>query len=104
MLRERRSLSKDGVVVVVVTIDKSSGKLVGEPAAMASGFLDDTDTGNLFGELSVAVAQELTSNWNGIKKIDENSVIKGKIRETARSFIAKSVRRSPIIIAVVLEV
>ena len=104
VLRDRRSLSKDGVVVVVVTVDKSSGKLVGAPAAMASGFMDDTETGNLFGELSVAVAQELTSNWNGIKKIDENSVIKGKIRETARSFIAKSVRRSPIIIAVVLEV
>ena len=101
---ERRSLAKDGVVVVVVTTDKMSGKLLGEPAAVASGFLDNTETGNLFGELSVAVAQELTSNWTGTRKNSENDVLKGKIRETARNFIASSVRRSPMIISVVLEV
>jgi len=104
VLSERRSLSKDGVVVVVVTTDKNDGKLVGEPAAVASGFLDDTETGNLFEELSVAVAQELTSTWSGSKENMENGALKGKIRETARSFIAGSVRRSPMIIPVVLEV
>jgi len=101
---ERRSLSKDGVVVVVVTTDKSSGKLVGQPAAVSSGFLDETETGNLFEELSVAVAQELTSNWSGSKENSENGGLKAKVRETARSFIAGSVRRSPMIIPVVLEV
>jgi len=101
---ERRSLSKDGVVVVVVTTDKSSGKLVGQPAAVSSGFLDETETGNLFEELSVAVAQELTSNWFGSKENNENGGLKAKVRETARGFIAGSVRRSPMIIPVVLEV
>ena len=91
-------------IVVVVTIDNMTGKLVGEPVAVASGFLDDTETGTLFEEMSVVVAQELTSNWTGSKENNENSVLKGKIRETARSFIASSVRRSPMIISVVLEV
>lgn len=104
VLGERRSLSKDGVVVVVVTTDKQNGKLVGEPAAVASGFLDESETGNLFEELSVALAQELTSNWSGGKENSENGGLKAKVRETARSFIAGSVRRSPMIIPVVLEV
>ena len=104
VLGERRSLSKDGVVVVVVTTDKKSGKLVGEPAAVASGFLDESETGNLFEELSVALAQELTNNWSGSKENSENGGLKVKVRETARSFIASSVRRSPMIIPVVLEV
>ena len=104
VLGERRSLSKDGVVVVVVTTDKQNGKLVGEPAAVASGFLDESETGNLFEELSVALAQELTSNWSGGKGNSENGGLKAKVRETARSFIAGSVRRSPMIIPVVLEV
>jgi ribonuclease J len=104
VLSERRSLSKDGVVVVVVTTDKKDGKLVGGPAAVSSGFLDDTEAGNLFEELNVAVAQELTSNWFGSKENSENGALKGKIRETARTFIANSVRRSPMIIPVVLEV
>ena len=104
VLSERRSLSKDGVVVVVVTTDMKDGKLVGEPAAVSSGFLDDTEAGNLFEELNVAVAQELSSNWPGSRENSENGALKGKIRETARTFIANSVRRSPMIIPVVLEV
>ena len=104
VLGERRSLSKDGVVVVVVTTDKDSGKLVGEPAAVASGFLDESETGNLFEELSVAVAQELSSNGESNTNQGENGELKAKVKETARSFIAGSVRRSPMIIPVVLEV
>ena len=104
VLGERRSLSKDGVVVVVVTTDKDSGKLVGEPAAVASGFLDESETGNLFEELSVAVAQELSSNGGSNTKKGENGELKAKVKEPARSFIAGSVRRSPMIIPVVLEV
>jgi len=104
VLGERRSLSKDGVVVVVVTTDKNSGKLVGEPAAVASGFLDESETGNLFEELSVAVAQELSSDGGSNTKKGENGELKAKVKETARSFIAGSVRRAPMIIPVVLEV
>ena len=104
VLGERRSLSKDGVVVVVVTTDKNSGKLVGEPAAVASGFMDESETGNLFEELSVAVAQELSSNGGSNTKKGENGELKAKVKETARSFIAGSVRRSPMIIPVVFEV
>ena len=104
VFNERRSLSKDGVVVVVVTTDRKNGKLVGEPVAVASGFLDDTETGNLFQELGVAVAQELANHWPNAKENGGNCALKGKIRETARSFIASSVRRSPMIISVVLEV
>ena len=104
VLGERRSLSKDGVVVVVVTTDKNTGKLVGEPAAVASGFLDESETGNLFEELSVAVAQELSKNGAGTGEKGNNGELKAKVKETARKFIAGSVRRSPMIIPVVLEV
>jgi len=104
VLGERRSLSKDGVVVVVVTTDKNSGKLVGEPTAVASGFLDESETGTLFEELSVAVAQELSKNGAGTGEKGNNGELKAKVKETARKFIAGSVRRSPMIIPVVLEV
>ena len=101
VLSQRRTLSKDGVVVIVVTTDKKSGSLLGEPVAVASGFLDDSEAGNLFEELSVSVANELS-------KIDigqeETADLKAKVRETARSFIAGAARRSPMIIPVVLEV
>ena len=101
VFNQRRTLSKDGVVVVVVTKDKENGSLLGEPVAMASGFLDESETGNLFEELSFAVAQALTKGDTLHEEIDD---LKAKVRETARSFIAGAARRSPMIIPVVLEV
>ena len=101
VLSQRRSLSKDGVVVVVVTTDKKNGGLMGEPVALASGFLDESETGTLFEELSAVVARELNSGDGGHEEIDE---LRAKVRETARSFIASAARRSPMIIPVVLEV
>ena len=104
VFKERRNLSKDGVVVVCVTTDKNTGEIVGEPVAVSSGFLDDTETGNLFEELCFSVAQELTDSGTRHGKNGENGAFKAKVKETARSFIASSVRRSPMIIPVVLEV
>jgi len=101
---ERRSLSKDGVVVVVVTTSKDSGEIVGEPLAVSSGFLDESETGNLFEELSFAVAKDLSNSGTRHKKNGENGEFKAKVKETARGFIASSVRRSPMIVPVVLEV
>ena len=101
---ERRSLSKDGVVVVVVTTSKDSGEIVGEPVAVSSGFLDESETGNLFEELSFAVAKDLSNSGTRHKKNGENGEFKAKVKETARGFIASSVRRSPMIVPVVLEV
>ena len=101
---ERRSLSKDGVVVVVVTTSKDSGEIVGEPVAVSSGFLDESETGNLFEELSFAVAKDLSNSGTRHKKNGENGEFKAKVKETARGFIARSVRRSPMIVPVVLEV
>ena len=101
---ERRSLSKDGVVVVVVTTSKDSGEIVGEPVAVSSGFLDESETGNLFEELSFAVAKDLSNSGTRHKKNGENVEFKAKVKETARGFIASSVRRSPMIVPVVLEV
>ena len=101
VLSQRRSLSKDGVVVLVVTTDKKNGGLMGEPVIVASGFLDESETGTLFEELSAAVAKELTSGDVRHEEIDE---LRAKVRETARSFIAGAARRSPMIIPVVLEV
>ena len=101
VLSQRRSMSKDGVVVLVVTKDKKKGCLLGEPVAVASGFLDESETGTLFEELSVAIAQELTNVDIGQEGIND---LKAKVRETARSFISGAARRSPMIIPVVLEV
>ena len=101
VLSQRRSLSKDGVVVVVVTIAQDSRLPAAQPLTVASGFMEEGETGQLFQELGEHLVTELSANGGPPHSNDE---LKRKVRETARSFIANATRRSPMIIPVVTEV
>ena len=101
VLSQRRSLSKDGVVVVVVTISQDSRAPTAQPLTVASGFMEEGETGQLFQELGEHLVTELSANGGLPPGNDE---LKRKVRETARSFIANATRRSPMIIPVVTEV
>ena len=101
VLSQRRSLSRDGVVVVVLTVDQRSLLLAGDPLTVASGFMEDGETATLFEEMGVHIVSELWSNGAPPSSPDD---IKAKVRETARNFIANATRRSPMIIPVVTEV
>jgi ribonuclease J len=101
VFRQRRTLSKDGVVVVVLNTDKESGRLVGDPKAVASGFMEDSETEELFQDLSLTLSRTLAGDPSLAEQPDR---LKSKMRETAREFLAKETNRRPIIIPVVLEV
>lgn len=101
VLSQRRSLSKDGVVVVVVTVAQDSRAPTAQPLTVASGFMEEGETGQLFQELGEHLVTELSANGGPPPNNDE---LKRKVRETARSFIANATRRSPMIIPVVTEV
>ena len=105
VLRQRRALSKDGVVVVVIPAQNGAdgddhGQPLGTPKVISSGFINDSDTGVLFQELVEELRQILASNpeFHG-----EPELAKSKVRETARDFIAKATNKRPMIIPVVLE-
>ena len=101
VLSQRRSLSKDGVVVVALTIAQDSRLPTAQPLTVASGFMEEGETGQLFRELGEHLVTELSANGGPPPGNDE---LKRKVRETARSFIANATRRSPMIIPVVTEV
>jgi len=101
VFRQRRTLSKDGVVVVVISVDKELGRLVGDPKAVASGFMEDSETEELFQDLSLALGRTLAGE-TGL--VDQTDRLKSKMRETAREFLSNETNRRPMIIPVVLEV
>ena len=101
VLTQRRSLSRDGVVVVALTVEQGSLLPAGEPLTVASGFMEEGETGPLFEELGAHIVSELSANGGPPATHDE---LKAKVRETARKFIANATRRSPMIIPVVTEV
>lgn len=101
VLTQRRSLSKDGVVVIVVPVDRDSRTPAGDPLTVSSGFMEEGETNALFKDMGIQVVTDLSQNGGMPATQDE---IKSKVRETARSFIANVTRKSPMIIPVVTEV
>ena len=101
VLRDRRSLSRDGVVVVIVPTDPYSGRLVGTPRAVASGFMDAAETVPVFQGLGHEVEQILSANEGLFLDQEE---MKSKVREIARQFLFNNTNRRPMIIPVVLDV
>ena len=99
VLNQRRELSKDGVVVLVIATDRDTGNMIGEPKAVSSGFLDESETTALFRELGAYLAGEI-HQWRG--PADHPDALKSKVKEIARKFLVSETRRSPIIIPVVL--
>ena len=100
VLGQRRALSKDGVVVVVISMDKNGGGPVAPPKVVSSGFMDTTETGQLFQDLIGEVQQLLNSDT---ELHGQPELTKSKVKEIARAFIAKATNRRPMIIPVVLE-
>ena len=101
VLGERRALSKDGVVVVVLPTNLTTGRLAQHPTAVSSGFMDAAETNQVFPGLTAAVAHVLEENqdWAGLPDL-----MKQKVRETAQVFLSKETGRRPMIIPMVLEV
>ena len=101
VLSQRRALSKDGVVVVVQSTDKQTGRPVGNPETVASGFMDASETKTVFQELAAVLSEALDGD---LDLAGQPELMKSKLRETAREFISKETNRRPMIIPVILEV
>jgi ribonuclease J len=102
VLRDRRVLSQDGVVIAVLTIDKETGLPVAGPDIITRGFIYVRDSEGLLADARERVlhsfhsmAGQGGSDW---------SFIKDKIKYTLSEFLFERTRRSPMILPVVMEV
>ena len=101
VLTQRKELSKDGVVVIVISADKSTGLPAAPPRIVSSGFIDEEETAELYEELIAEVERIILSSS---EIAGSHGPTNEKIRKTARGLIANATRRRPMIIPVVLEI
>ena len=102
VLQERRLLSQDGLVAIVIPVQRSTGELLGVPELITKGFIYVKDSTELFAEAK-EFAYELAVNLNRRNKTDWNS-FKNGIKNGMRNFLLTKTRRTPIILPVILEV
>lgn len=102
VLRDRRVLSEEGVVIVVVTVDAKSGEVLTGPEIITRGWVYAPEAEELLGEARQAVLEALE------EAADSGAVDFETLRRRARSALGKFVnertRRRPMIVPVVMEV
>lgn len=102
VLRDRKHLSQDGLMVVVVTMDRESGTIIAGPDIISRGFVYVREAERLMDEARAAVNEALLEC--GEKHITGWSYIKGLIKETLKNYVWQKTKRSPMILPIIMEV
>jgi ribonuclease J len=102
VVRDRKHLSYDGIVLPVVAINPTSGEMESEPEIVTRGFIHEEDSADILDDLK-RIVEETIEGASHEERIDY-SVIKEKIRVALKRSIQKSTGRRPMIIPVVVEV
>lgn len=101
VLRDRRKLSQDGLMIVVVTMNKKTGKVISGPDIISRGFVYVRESGDLMQEAREVVSEALDEIMQG--KHDWNK-IKNGIKDSLNNFLWQQIKRSPMILPIVTEV
>lgn len=102
VLRDRQMLAADGMLVVVMTIDSKSGKLINSPDIISRGFVYMKDSKRLIDETRSKI-KDILKTPDGTKLADE-TFIRDKVRNELGQFLFQKTERRPMILPVVIEV
>ncbi len=100
VLRDRRHLASDGMVVVILAVDKQSGRVVGEPEVVSRGFVDIEESEDLLDQTRRHVIDAL----QGGDHIVEWGVVNTQVKDAVARFLYDETRRRPMILPVAVEV
>jgi ribonuclease J len=101
VIRDRKHLSEDGIVVPIIAIDKHTGKMESHPEIVTRGMFSDN------GQELIAGAREVIMKTVEQSNAEEKSdwgVIKEKIRVDLKRYISKQTSKRPLILPVILEI
>jgi len=107
VIRDRKLLSRDGVVVVTIAIDAESGKLAGRPRIITRGFVDTGEEQTLIEKGRDVVLAALENRKEGFTsrgRLVEPSFVDAKVKDSLSRFFYERIHRRPVIIPVVVEV
>ncbi|MCI8672657.1 MAG: ribonuclease J [Lachnospiraceae bacterium] len=102
VLRDRQSLSQNGIIIVVLSLESGSGQLLAGPDIVSRGFVYVRESEDLMDEAHELVADAVTdcldrhiTDWNRLKTV---------IRDTLSDFLWKKMKRNPMILPIIMEI
>ena len=101
LLGDRRAFSRDGIMVVVVALDKSTGLPARSPEVISRGFIDQEQTSEVFQKVAASVTESLDHSPNYPIDWDSTNAL---VKETVSKLLLEETGRCPVIVPVALEI
>jgi len=102
VLRDRKLLSQDGILVVVVTLSKQDGTILSGPDIISRGFVYVRESEGLMEEATRLVTQTL--NKLNSDNVNEWASLKTNVKDVLGRFLYEQTRRRPMILPIIMEV
>lgn len=102
VLRDRKTLSNDGIIVVAVSVDRITREVVAGPDVVSRGFVYVKESEELMRDLNEHVCDVLERCY--ISGIRDWATIKQRIKDSAARFLYTRTHRSPMILPIIMEV
>jgi len=101
VLRDRRQIAGDGIVVPVVAVDRERGTVNGAPEIVTCGFLSGSEGGGILEEASRALAEALAEA--SLEERTDEGMLKARIQGELKRFLKRRTQRKPLIVPVIVE-
>lgn len=101
VLNDRKRLSDDGMIALVVTVDRKTRKMVAGPEVISRGFIYMKDNVDLIEEMKGIVSQIFRDAQK--RNITDWAFLKSRIREEVKSYVYKEIQRNPMILTIIME-
>ena len=101
VLRDRKALASDGMVIVVVTVDKQTGQVVARPEIVTRGFVHGNERDPL---MEGAVERMMAAIEGQGDRTNEVGLLKSRIKDEISRYLYEQTRRRPLVFPVVVEV
>ncbi|MBN1594761.1 ribonuclease J [candidate division FCPU426 bacterium] len=102
VLRDRKHLAQDGMVVAILGVDRQTGEVVNGPDLIARGIADEGETARLIEGAVGAILETLKEETLG--GLSDTTLLQDRVRRALKRYFKKSLMRFPMIIPVVMEV
>lgn len=102
VLRDRRHLAQDGLIIVVSSVNKAAGKIMAGPDIVSRGFVYVRESEELMDEARALMLSVMEKNLT--PNVREWNTLKGLMKDAMSNFIFSKTRRSPMILPIIMEV
>ncbi len=101
VLRDRQTIATEGIVVVILPMQKSTGRITGRPDIVSRGFVYMKGSGNLLDEAKKVIVQSLKLKKG---RIIDWQYVRKQVEENLGMYLVKKTGRRPLIVTVIVEV